>query len=137
MHTVTFYSFKGGVGRTLALVNIGVELAKTGRRVLLVDFDLEAPGIDTFNGLAPARPQHGIVDYFTEYIATEHPPDFNSFHYEAEHVGSGKGKLWIMPAGLRDNDYGSKLASLDLQDLYEQRDGFLLMENLKGKNLRY
>jgi len=41
MYTVTFYSFKGGVGRTLALANVGLELARTGRRVLLVDFDLE------------------------------------------------------------------------------------------------
>ena len=48
MHITTFYSFKGGVGRTQALVNVGVELAKRGRRVLLVDFDLEAPGIDTY-----------------------------------------------------------------------------------------
>ena len=51
MHIVTFYSFKGGVGRTLALVNIGIELAQTGKRVLLVDFDLEAPGLDTYKQL--------------------------------------------------------------------------------------
>ena len=49
MYIVTFYSFKGGVGRTMALVNAGLELARSGRRVLLVDFDLEAPSIETFN----------------------------------------------------------------------------------------
>ena len=42
---VTFYSFKGGVGRTLALGNVGVVLPQNGHRVLLVDFDLEAPGL--------------------------------------------------------------------------------------------
>lgn len=45
---VTFYSYKGGVGRTLALANIGVLLAKHGKRVLLMDWDLEAPGLERY-----------------------------------------------------------------------------------------
>jgi cellulose biosynthesis protein BcsQ len=44
----TFYSYKGGVGRSMALVNVGVLLALEGHKVLLVDWDLEAPGLDTF-----------------------------------------------------------------------------------------
>ena len=53
----TFYSFKGGVGRTMALVNAAVELARRGRRVLAVDFDLEAPGchVSSPRGAALAR----------------------------------------------------------------------------------
>ena len=45
---VTFYSYKGGVGRTAALANIGVLLAAGGKRVLMVDCDLEAPGLDRY-----------------------------------------------------------------------------------------
>ena len=45
---ITFYSYKGGVGRTLALANIGVLLAKRGKKVLLMDWDLEAPGLDRY-----------------------------------------------------------------------------------------
>lgn len=45
---VTFYSFKGGVGRTMALVNTAYVLARSGWRVLMVDFDLEAPGMTHF-----------------------------------------------------------------------------------------
>jgi hypothetical protein len=45
---VTFYSFKGGVGRTMALVNTAYVLARDGYRVLMVDFDLEAPGMTYF-----------------------------------------------------------------------------------------
>lgn len=45
---VTFYSYKGGVGRTMALVNTAAALAQQGLRVLLVDFDLEAPGMTHF-----------------------------------------------------------------------------------------
>ncbi|MBM4034564.1 MAG: ParA family protein [Planctomycetes bacterium] len=45
---VTFYSYKGGVGRTMALVNVAHVLARDGWRVLMVDFDLEAPGMTHF-----------------------------------------------------------------------------------------
>src|SRR5215470_3632439 len=44
----TFYSYKGGVGRSMALANIGVLLALAGKRVLLVDWDLEAPGLELY-----------------------------------------------------------------------------------------
>ena len=45
---VTFYSWKGGVGRTLALANTAVQLARAGRNVLMIDWDLEAPGLDRY-----------------------------------------------------------------------------------------
>ncbi|MEZ5589270.1 MAG: tetratricopeptide repeat protein [Gammaproteobacteria bacterium] len=45
---VTFYSFKGGVGRSMALANIAVLLARAGKKVLCVDWDLEAPGLDHY-----------------------------------------------------------------------------------------
>jgi MinD-like ATPase involved in chromosome partitioning or flagellar assembly len=47
---VTFYSYKGGVGRTMSLVNVAHVLAREGQRVLMVDFDLEAPGMTHFFG---------------------------------------------------------------------------------------
>ncbi|MGW1618474.1 FxSxx-COOH system tetratricopeptide repeat protein [Streptomyces sp. NPDC002172] len=45
---ITFYSFKGGTGRTMALVNTAWILASNGLRVLVVDWDLEAPGLHTY-----------------------------------------------------------------------------------------
>ena len=42
---ITLYSFKGGVGRSMALANISDVLARRGLRVLVMDFDLEAPGL--------------------------------------------------------------------------------------------
>lgn len=51
MYVTTFYSFKGGVGRTMAPVNSAVALAAGGRKVLVVDFDIEAQGLDTFDVL--------------------------------------------------------------------------------------
>src|SRR5450830_2069389 len=45
---VTFYSYKGGTGRTMALSNIAVLLARQQNAtapVLMIDWDLEAPGL--------------------------------------------------------------------------------------------
>lgn len=56
---VTFYSYKGGVGRTMALVNTAHVLALEGWRVLMVDFDLEAPGMTHFFAKqVHRRPRH-------------------------------------------------------------------------------
>lgn len=45
---ITFYSYKGGVGRSFALANIGTILSQWGYRTLVIDFDLEAPGLNHF-----------------------------------------------------------------------------------------
>ncbi|HCU92521.1 MAG TPA: hypothetical protein DHU96_07160, partial [Actinobacteria bacterium] len=45
---VTFYSFKGGTGRTMALANVAWILAANGKRVLAADWDLESPGLHRF-----------------------------------------------------------------------------------------
>jgi hypothetical protein len=69
---VTFYSWKGGVGRTMALANTAVQLARSGHDVLMIDWDLEAPGLDRyfFRGqdleakyieVSPAREPGGLL----------------------------------------------------------------------------
>lgn len=61
---VTFYSYKGGVGRTFALANVAVLLAKRGKRVLLMDWDLEAPGLHRYFKPFMANesfPQEGLI----------------------------------------------------------------------------
>ena len=50
---ITFYSYKGGTGRSMALVNVACRLASIqssieGKGVLMIDWDLEAPGLHTF-----------------------------------------------------------------------------------------
>lgn len=44
----TFYSYKGGVGRSFTLANVAVLLARWGNRVLCLDWDLEAPGLSDY-----------------------------------------------------------------------------------------
>src|SRR5207245_5905413 len=45
---VSFYSYKGGVGRTMGVVNVAMALAQNGFRVMVVDLDLLAPGVQQY-----------------------------------------------------------------------------------------
>lgn len=128
MYISTFYSFKGGVGRTMALVNAAVELAQRGRKVLAVDFDLEAPGLDTFDILGAARDQPGIVDFVREYVVTGQAPEVERFVSQSTDLEN----LWVMPSGSQQQ-YAASLGGIDWQDLYEHRDGYLLFEDLKAQ----
>lgn len=63
---LAFFGLKGGVGRSTALAMLAYRLAQEGRRVLLVDFDLESPGLSSLL-LPPERlADFGVVDWFIE-----------------------------------------------------------------------
>ncbi|MBI2305836.1 MAG: tetratricopeptide repeat protein [Rhodocyclales bacterium] len=77
---ITFYSYKGGTGRTMSLVNLSCLLAEDlefGERILLIDWDLEAPGLHRyFHGHLGTADKHGreaskddapgVIDLFEE-----------------------------------------------------------------------
>ncbi|MGO9262131.1 MAG: MinD/ParA family protein [Bryobacteraceae bacterium] len=133
MYVITFYSFKGGVGRTMAMVNAATQLVKSGRNVLLVDFDLEAPGLDAFPVLRPEVPVPGIVEYVTDYLSTGCAPPVTRYVSSCIGLGNGTGHLWIMPSGVRNGSYSSRLQAIGWQDLYSQHDGYLLFEDLRAQ----
>src|ERR1700751_1348059 len=110
MYTATFYSYRGGVGRTTALVNVAVDLALRGRKVLLVDFDLEAPGLPSFALLRPEGDTHpGLVEFIDEYLRFGKAPDIADYVYQAKAVGENCGDVWVMPAGRGDDEYWQAL----------------------------
>lgn len=63
---LVFYGLKGGVGRSTALTMLAYDLARNGKNVLLIDFDLESPGLSGLL-LPPDRlADCGMVDWFIE-----------------------------------------------------------------------
>lgn len=132
MFVTTFYSYKGGVGRTMALANVAALLSEMGRRVLIVDFDLEAPGIPSYDPFAEARGKPGLVDYIHQYLETNEAPPVAEYITRCSITEDRS--VWVMPAG--DNtcsEYSERFATIDWGYLYEERQGFLLVEDLKNQ----
>ena len=112
--TVTFYSFKGGVGRTTALTHVAWILAMGGRKVVAVDLDLEAPGLSTAFNLQP-QPKYGIVDYFYErsYLPEGIKASISITEIFGEvRIPNAKGRLFVVPAGCLSLDYIAKVDDL-------------------------
>jgi cellulose biosynthesis protein BcsQ len=143
MYVVTFYSFKGGVGRTLALLNVSYEIANSGQRVLVVDFDLEAPAIrpDRWRqganddatgqvGRGPTDP--GVVEFVTRYLETMRVPPVGDYIVDATPEGCG-GHLALMSAGAVDGTYGQRLNAIDWGLLYAARDGYVMFEDVRAQ----
>ena len=63
---VVFASLKGGVGRSTAVTVVAADLARRGRNVLVVDLDLEAPGLGHLLLEDGRLPDYGVVDFLVE-----------------------------------------------------------------------
>ena len=112
----------------MALVNSAVELAQRGRKVLVVDFDLEAPGLDTFDIVRPKAKTPGVIDFVGEYLETGQAPEIERFVSMTTTVDG----LWIMHSGTQQG-YAASFGQIDWQELYERRDGYLLLEDMKAQ----
>jgi cellulose biosynthesis protein BcsQ len=121
----TFYSYKGGVGRSMALVNVGVLMALDGYKVLLVDWDLEAPGLETFfiktvaSDLA-REPEKtpGIVDLL-EAQAEKKVLSWRSCVITAKFRATS---LNIISAGRKTDDYRKRVQQLNWAALFSEHD---------------
>jgi len=148
---VTFYSYKGGVGRSMALANIADQLARSGMRVLMVDFDLEAPGLEHFFRIdhGEVRGRKGLLDLLLDFkyamsVASSTPEgeaeseqdayrDLDRYISTVYPSRSDGGCLDLMPAGQRRTDdqvarYGAELRRFDWQDFYYVWSGELFFE---------
>lgn len=114
---VTFYSFKGGVGRSTALGLSAILLANRNRRVVVIDFDLEAPGISIL--LQPNIANRndatscGVIDYLHQRYLTpnENIPAIEDCIYQVDLPS--RGELFLVSAGEYDENYVHRLADLD------------------------
>lgn len=108
---LTFFSHKGGVGRTTDLVAVGLGLARQRRHVLLVDLDLEAPGLGTVLPGAPGS--EGVIDLLL--MEAPSPADIQAFTTSVADpalIDAGV-PLRVLHAGEVDPDYIEMLARLD------------------------
>jgi HEAT repeat protein/cellulose biosynthesis protein BcsQ len=117
----TFYSYKGGVGRSMALTSVGAVIAAEGKRVLLVDWDLEAPGIEAYFRKAASLKGDpvqvpGVVDLLESHAKGE-SLSWRHCLLKAQFFGYS---LDIISAGRRSEDYRKRVQMLDWQTLYRE-----------------
>ncbi len=106
---VTFFSFKGGVGRTTLLAATAWQLAAKGKRVVCVDLDLEAPGLGTLLG---AESRRGVIDLLVDHLALGQA-DLTDALAPASGLGDEASQVDVVPAGRLDEGYFEKLGRLD------------------------
>src|SRR5215213_2144962 len=112
----TFYSYRGGAGRTMALANIAEMLCRRGRRVVMVDCDLESPALEQYFPIdtTRARGGKGLLDLIRDFKAVlSNPPEERDgqkvklplpriedylLHLHADDEGKS---LRLLPPGLR------------------------------------
>ncbi len=105
---VVYFSIKGGVGRSTALAASAWSLAQAGKRVLVLDLDLESPGLSSALLPAERRPAYGITDWLVEDLVD------NSQGLLADMIAtstlSHDGEIFVVPAhGVNPGQYISKL----------------------------
>ncbi|GIG45169.1 FxSxx-COOH system tetratricopeptide repeat protein [Dactylosporangium siamense] len=149
---VTFYSFKGGTGRTMALANVAWILAAHGHRVLVVDWDLESPGLHRFfrpfisdSMLAGTG---GVIDLIRRYeqAAREAAVDDPDAPHELDHAAYARisqeaftirwefdngGMLDFLSAGRHNHHYSRSISGLNWDDFYEELDGGSFFDALR------
>jgi MinD-like ATPase involved in chromosome partitioning or flagellar assembly len=133
---IAFYSYKGGVGRTLALANCARVLTAIGKKVVLLDFDLEAPGLHHFDAFQPKNNKQklaGFAEYLEACIQDGPPENLEEFIHECKGKQTDKGKSWLMPAGLHSEPgYLNFLNGTTWSDFYTHQEGYKILENLRG-----
>lgn len=111
---VVFFGVKGGVGRSTALTMLAHELASNGKKVLLLDLDLESPGLSGLLLPSDRLPECGMVDWFLD-------DGVGQGDYTLDHMVvtsplsdlSTKGVIRVAPAmGADDDQYLAKLSRI-------------------------
>ncbi len=116
---VVFFSIKGGVGRSTAMAVSAWSLAQAGKRVLVLDLDLESPGLSS--GLLPEerRPAYGITDWLVEDLVDNGAAVFEDMVATSEL--SHDGEIFVVPAhGAEPGNYIAKLGRVWMPKIDQQ-----------------
>ena len=135
---ITFYSYKGGTGRTMALSNIAVLLARQQNAtapVLMIDWDMEAPGLHHYFAHQQDH-QPGVLEFFEacqeELQRRRHagaaPDDETLAHEVLAAVGweqyvsrvDEASQLYLMRAGRMDDTFHERLAAMEWETLFHR-----------------
>ncbi|MYS84223.1 FxSxx-COOH system tetratricopeptide repeat protein [Embleya scabrispora] len=147
---VTFYSYKGGTGRTMALANVAWILASRGKRVLVVDWDLESPGLHRYfhpylidKRLEDTR---GVLDMIRAFAKVVGTPASTDAMIEASRDAESRvdgcavkvdrdfadgGLIRFLGPGRQNHEYAATLAGFNWADFCESPHGIGFLDALR------
>jgi cellulose biosynthesis protein BcsQ/predicted transcriptional regulator len=132
---LTFYSYKGGVGRSMGLANVAALLAKWRMKVLVIDWDLEAPGIEVYFKKADAslpeqrKTKPGVID-LVKAVETSQKLDWHDCLLSVRPFPDGE-ELKIISAGMNDKDYMSRVQHTNWDSLFDSKELGIYIETLR------
>jgi cellulose biosynthesis protein BcsQ len=112
-HRIVFYGLKGGVGRSSALSVAAWHLGRKGKKVLLIDFDLESPGLSGILLQKNQMPEYGCIDWFIEDAVgqTEGMIQRVAALSNFSNMPGIRSEIFVVPAfGMKETGYLAKLA---------------------------
>ena len=138
---VSIHSYRGGTGKSNTAANLAATLVKYGKRVAVVDTDIQSPGIHVIFGFQEDQVSNSLNDY----LWGRRP--INEVAYDVTNtlgaLARSGGKLLLIPSSTRTEDiarvlregYDIELLGQGLQDLISEFDlDFLLVDTHPGLN---
>ena len=115
---ICIHSFRGGTGKSNVTANLSALLAVEGRRVGVVDTDIQSPGIHVLFDLDEATIAHSLNDYLWGKCAIR-----EAAHDVTPHLGGGiKGRVFLIPSSSKATEIARVLR--EGYDVGLLRDGF-------------
>lgn len=112
--TAVAFSIKGGVGRTTAFALWAWSLARAGKNIVLVDLDLEAPGVAGLLLDERRTPDYGLVDWLVEALVGQADDALlRDCLVECDLARDEPGRIRVLPAfGKKTSEYINKLGRI-------------------------
>ena len=127
----TLFSVKGGVGRSTTAAVLAWHLANHGENVMVVDLDLESPGLSSTVLEPTARPQYGVTDWFVEDLIGQGREVIEWMVGAPQWAQSLEGDVRVVPAhGRHPGEYLAKLGRvyMDLGERWTARLERMLLD---------
>ena len=119
--TIALASARGGVGKSMLAVNIAAALAMKGRKVAIVDTDLNSPSVNsmlrmkpqrrypTLGGIEPAAGPHGLRVVSSDQLPGGEPPPISFVQDYDQTDGNGAEPVAPAPTGPAELSYRAAL----------------------------
>ena len=136
---VSIHSYRGGTGKSNLTANLAACLAAGGKRVAVVDTDIQSPGIHMLFGLEDTSERRTLNDYLWERCRVAEA----AVDVTPEKIEEAGGRIWLVPSSLHAAEiakvlregYNVGLMNDGLQDLIDEFGlDYLLIDTHPGLN---